>query len=668
MKYKSLNMQNVKIKHIEAKNGLDEKGFIKNSDGQPQYNKNIILSDGVIKTRAGLFTDNSLLLDTSMCDGAAAYKYTATGIVVNINGESLELATARIEYDYSHHFIMVFGIDVNGAVRNLGYMIFNRVDDNTFYSPQNVVFYSGKNQSGGGIFAFVSLKNISGSGEEFRICEINSNYNGWQYVTSSYTPTVYINGRGNAYETLDWSFSSKPQRVECRNLLSSSFYAYYSTDGVSSSFRLPYTDIDNSSVVCRFYINRESYVEWIISGDKTSAVEKIENVEITANLNRKTGVIHFTCNTGEYSLPRIISYPENNVRILAKKTVLGGFEEVLSSKCSVPYGEKWLFSGGKGKNKLYSCDYNNPLYFPENVNNLIGSPDNKVKKLAVNGERIIALKESGVYEVSIKDGGDYNDTSLLADNGSVFKIRDTYNFKKIYGIGVGNEKTVVAYKNYTVWLGNDNGVYLLKNSGNPEKISDKAETLIKEFISLDEALGGIMDEYYILCSGRNAVIINTESGDSYYWEFPLDTAVFGIADFCGKPSFLLSYKNSTDCYAAVLKGDADVLIFGKYHLIKTETLPVESSFWVNCSDFGTLAKKKRIKFVDLQIFAEDECEVTVGEKERLVKFTFSKSELESEPYNTVRLITDLAGVRYAVIGISGKKSINFNAADIYYCE
>lgn len=672
MKFTPLKQGNMKMKHITVSEmSLDMSRLPCDvKDNCLTAVKNMINENGRLVTRQGLYTTADGLLDTSMCDGAESYEYSLTDTEVNIDGVPRQLVTAKIRYDDRNYFILVFGIGENQDVRFLGYMIFGRVDDTTFFCPENIVFYTGKAQSGGGIFALVTLRNqFDDSQTEYGIYEINSDYAYWERCVGEYIPTVYINGTGNAYEEVDWKFSSSPKMPERRNLLSGGFYAYYSSDGVSSSFRLPFTNIDNSSVICRIYTNIGVYSEWVIYSDSSSAKQNFYGAEITANVDRNTGMVYFTtASNSTYSIPIMSAYRENNIRILAQKEVENGLSNIVSSKYSALYKNKWLFSGGDGKNKIYYADYETPLYFPEVSSNEIGANDEAVSGLKVIADRIIAFKSHSMYEISVKNGGDFNTTSLLADNGAIFKKNDTFSVKQLSNICSSKRNTVAVCGEKLVWLGCDNAIYsLAKNSSSIEKISHNIDPLLREIGSDIDCYAAGNAENYILSYGRNAIIINLENNKCFYWEFPEGLEFSGIVPYGRSFSFLYRYNGSTDCYVAGLLGESDILFKGKGYKLTTADLPILCDFALKCFDFDAVAEKKSVKKVDLRLCAKGKSEITVGDRDIFAKFDLEQSAGTDILNDTVTLITDLAGARYIEIAIKSNKGISFGGADIYFC-
>ncbi len=669
MKYKALKQKNISLKRVSASNlSLDmSKMSTDVGDNCLTKVKNMILKDGRLVTRNGLFTAESGLLDVSMCDGAIKYNYFLTETVTAIEGEQRRIAYAKVEYDDRNHFILVFGIGENEDVRALGYMIFGRADDTAFYSPENAVFYTGKAQKGGGIFALVSLKNVFNSSDrEYHIYEIGADYGSWNRSVIDYVPTVYINGTGTSYGESNLKFSNKPKMLEPRNLLNGDFYAYFSADGFSSGFRLPFTNIDNSPVICRVYQNSQDYVEWRIESNSQIAGQDFMGKRIIANIDRASGTFFFTSGSYHYAIPVMDAYRENNIRIFATKNVENGFENIVSSKIVTDYKNKWLFAGGRESNKIYYMNYDTPLYFPDISSNQIGISGGDVTAMTAFSDRIIASTVKGIYEIGVKNGGNFNAMAILGDNGKIFKEPDSFTARKLSDNSIRNNTLAVCGERL-LWLGKDNTVYSLAKSGNGiEEISDGIAPILRQIKSSFECCAVGSEENYILSYGNSAVIINHKDRNCFYWEFPKELKIIGIICYGNDFSFLYQYNGSNECYVAGLSGDRDILFKGRGYRLEIAELPCESEFSLKCFDFGSM-QKKTVKRLDLRLATKGKSTVTVGDRNIYARFNLLETQNQDIFDFVTTFITDLSGMRYVELSVTSDQGINFGGADIYFC-
>ncbi|MEE1075039.1 MAG: hypothetical protein U0K93_06140 [Acutalibacteraceae bacterium] len=666
MKYASLKKSQIKVKHIPVpQNGIDQsRPRTDIADDSLSFAKNIVYSQGKLTTRKGIFTKAESLLNISPANGGEAYEYKLTKTQINFNGKRLRIATSKVNYDQSHIFIFVYGIGDENPV-NLGYIRFDRTDDSCFFVPQNIVFYCGKPQSGGGIFALVTLKNCENPEQTaYDIYEISADLKYWELKQDYYIPTVYINGKGNSYETASWRVMPDPIKPENRNILNGSFYAYYSSDGYSSNFRLPFTNIDAYPIICRIYYTVNEYTEWKIAADKTSATETFYGTEVTANADREKGLIYFTAQSGDYAIPYMTTYSENNIRIMASKAIENGFNSIVSSACATPYGDKILFSGGIQKNKLFYTDFNTPLYFPQVFDNEIGSPDEEITDIIRFSDRIIAFKPHSTYEIKIKNGGNFNTTALLADNGASFKKADSFTVSQIDAFIGSAFNTPEVCGEYLIWLGNDKKTYALsKQSNKAEEISFKFEMLIGSVLADGKLSSAASGKNYILSSATKALIINPK-GDCYYFEFPKGFETVGILSNDDNIFILYRFNQTQNCYIGSLSGETDIIFYGKDNNSATLNLPIESEFTLKSFNFGSIGTGKNIHSIDLQLNHEGNCKITLGDGNIESNFQLAPDRYSGE--GITKIITDIIGVKHAEISVCSNKGISFGGADIYY--
>ena len=418
MKYSCLKLQKGKVLNIPDFNkGIDRSGG-SNEKGSLYLSNNVWVKNGNVVTRPKFSTKDENIIITQLEGGVGRHNFEFTDSIYYHEGEFKRIIYEKFYYDMSGYAVCVYLLNVEGNITNLGYMYFGRLNDTVFFTPENITFYVGKPQNGGGIFALVSLVNeIDYKSREYEIYEINSALDEWERVTNYYIPTVYIYGRGNAYEmasqAINATLSGNPIELETPNLLNGSFYAYFSSDGYSHSFRLPYSNLAKKAVVCRIHESPQKYTEWIISAEEEKDTQTFFGTSVTANVDRTKGIINFTVEAGFYPIPAIDLYCENNIRFMASLDIPNGKEEVISSTCAVNIGSRIVFSGGIAKNKLFYTKYDNPLYFPRNTGDDIGFSDSEVISLLTAGDRIIAFKNAEVYSITVKNGKSINNTALF---------------------------------------------------------------------------------------------------------------------------------------------------------------------------------------------------------------------------------------------------------------
>lgn len=672
MKYTSLKKKGEKILTIPLLDGgiNFSASNRKIADNQLVYSKNMFFESGFLKTRPGIYSENKSILDVSDFNFANHIDYRITDTKVFINGEYKKIAVCDIDYGYSNFIYAMFLLGSDASQLPIGNIYFNRLDDSTFFKPFNITFYCGASKNGSGIFALVSLQNIHNSQQkEYHIYELDKTLKVWNMSYQYYVPTVFINGRGNAYEMAaqnNYVLQSKPTNLEALNMLDGRFYAYYSSDGFSNSFKLPFSNISASSVVCRIYYSLKDYSEWVIYEGETNAKTTFNNTEVTMHIDRQKGLVYFMSAQGDYSIPRMSVYKENNIRILAKKDIEGGFENIVSSTISKDVGFGYIFAGGNKSNELYYCDFERPLYFPVITENYVGASDEPINSLAVSGEKIFIFKSSSIHFGTFKKGEILNNTSLLTDNASIFNTPKKIDIQCITNkSGPLKKQTVDIFNNQPIWQGKDSGIYTVSSSGKIKNISQDFKEFLKINFSADEVYAQILNEQYFLCYNNKIVLINLESEKPtiYFWEFPDEVKIIGLVSSSERIAFVCKNLQTNIAYCASLKGSIDICVSG---LNKSENVyKIKSYIKTKAFDLNSGYRKRRINRLILKMSKIGNCKISIGDDNNFVEFNLKDADI---PLNRqeIDIITNLYGVGSASLSISSDKVINFESADIYY--
>lgn len=674
MKYFSLNNRKREALHIKPPHkGMDlTKPTAHLEDGMLSFCKNMIFSDGVFKTRDGLKSDINNIFNAKDADYLESCEYRITDTEIFYEGENRRIAYATLEYDISHYYILVYLIGEKQDIKYIGYMRFARIDGDTFFVPTDVVFYTGAPQdAGGGIFAFVTRKNIHDESKiSYSVYEVNEDLSFWQSAYRFYIPTVYINGRGNSYELAKAQnnvSTLKPTVLEAPNMLYNCFYAYYTSDGCSSSFRLPFTDIAESGVTCRIYTSLTEYTEWSLYSDVSTTAQNFKGSTVSFNIDRKTGTFYFTSNGADFSIPIISAYRENNIRIMAQKEYEDSFNSVVSCMLCATVGNTIVFSGGKENNRVYYTNYDNPLYFPKIADNIIGYEDEKVEGLYTYADTVYAYKDGKLYSAQLTNGKSINSTSLLADNGKIFY--ENYGFKvncisdKIVSI---KKDTVSALHGKLIWQGKDGEVYYEQSSGKAVKISGELSPVINEFGSYSFAT--VSDGKYMLFCKNKALVFDftqTDNISRYYWEFPSSVNFCGCANIGGNLVLLCSVEDSPICYTATLLGNEDVIIT---NTLWQETNKIQSFARFKSYYLGESSVKKNIYSVFLQLSLSGKTKIKIGDGNNSEEFILKKNGFSLNYQDTVKLIPDLCGVDLVDITLDSESGMVFKGAEIYYTK
>jgi len=639
-----------------SKNGHSHSNSLESS-------KNVWLSNGMLKTRPGIVTEYNRLLDNLDFQGFY-HNYNTADIEISINGEMHQIITEEIEFDDSTYIYLTHFINSQGAPNGRAEMHFQRIDDSNFFRPSKIVFFKGAPQNGCGIFAFVKLVNIENYKEKTsHIYELDAKFSTWNRIVSTYIPTVYINGRGNMYEISSASnqaFKGTPTRLEKLNILNGRFHAYYSSDGHSSSFRLPFSNIADDTVECRFYYSLENYIEWVVEATETSATAQIDNVPVILNIDRSKGIFYFTVEAGDYELPLIGHQNENNIRITATKNTDYNLSDVASSVCALSANSKILLANN---NVIFESDYKNPLYFPTDSVIVIGDSDTPITALSLKGGNVIAFKSEETHRIAIKNGVALNFTSLLADNDRVFFSSDSLYSKCISKeIGCKDKNSVLSYGGSFFWQSATGDIYTLNTSDKAICLSGNISHLIPSiFIGDSKSFAAKQDSYNLFLSNHSALIMyyNDKNPIWYYWEFPQDIYFIGAFTLNGKANFLIKSTEGHFCYTANLGGQEDVLLHYTEDY-ETYSLPIKTEIRSKKIPLGCNNMQKKITTILMDLTAE---KVKISINDRLTANI--RGPRKEGP---VKLIPCINGCRTLDILLESDKPLELGSIDIDYLE
>ncbi len=677
MKYSSLKKEKEKILHIPiASGGINLSQLPGNiGDRQLAEGKNIWFSEGKLKTRPGLRGGLDRLLSAKMTSFADDYKVKMTDTEVYHEGECKRIATEEVITSNSHCLCYVYLVGSSGKAASIGYLHFGRLDDSTFYCPENVTFFAGAPHNGGGIFALVKLYNREAPSQVYyAIYESSAHLGEWQPSYGYYIPTVYINGRGNKYEFAKMSgqvSAKSPTTLEALNMLNGNFYAYYTSDGYSNSFRLPFLRIDNSTVTCRIHYNLNSYIEWMVYGGETSKTEIFMGAKVTMNVDREKGTVYFTNESGnDCAIPLMSMYSENNIRIMARKEIAGGFDAVASSTLSKSSGSDIILSGGLETGRIYTAKYDNPLYFPLINDNVVGSANSAVTAIGTAQGKFYLFKATHVYKVEKVEGAEINKTALLPDNGTIFKETGSYKITNLSNkIGCKNGATIDFYENQPIWQADDGNVYILSSSsGKAELLSKEAEPYLKSELSGGETQAVLSGNKYLLSCGRKAAIMDYSNKTPvwYFWEFPPEVEIVGLTAFLEKFFLLCKGSETGVCYTAALQGERDIILEGSIGNETEVSKDIECALKTKSFALSNKGTKKRINRVILDLYASSKIKIGIGSRGAVSKFCLDEAHLLEGSENIVELIPNMYGEDSVYITLESDKGIATGEADIYY--
>lgn len=676
MKYSSLKRQPVNTLKVKAFDGGVD---LQNPERSIENNqlsscKNMWFKDSRLQTRPGFLGDVKKAVKTQIYGYTGKLDYNITDTEVYYNDSYHRIAISNVLTDDYAHYTYVYLVDLEGNINPIGNMSFLRITSDTFYTPINILFYNGKSETGGGIFAFVTLQNGGDTTQRYYyIYEIDATFSEWNRVFDFYVPTIYINGRGNLYDTArhESSFSApNPKTLESPNILNGRFNAYYTSDGYSNSFRLPFSNLANESVLCRIYYTLQKYVDWRIEAGETKNTQTFFDKSICVEIDRTKGTLYFTTDGEDYPVPVMTKYHENNIKITATKEIPKGFSRVVHSTCSVRNNSKLLISGGESGNTVFVTSYENPLYFPQNSCATVGDVDAEITALSVQQGKIIAFKEYEIYALGFKSGANINEISLLSDNDTIFKKADSIEVSQICErIGCENKHSLVLCGRVNYWLGKDNNIYSLKSvaSQEIENVSEKIKSGMPQVNAKNTfAVGN--EDFYILINGANAVAVDIKRKGLYLWEIPevlsLQSGFYHNAKF----RFICVSPDSTIAYIATLNGEADSYMFyDEKGNISALQSPIKNSMTTKHFALTNMGEFKNIDSIFLSLSAVGKTAITLnGSHTTNINFSLSDEKYNRCEHKAVRLIPHLYGVDSVYLTVSSDDLMSIGEAEISY--
>ncbi len=660
MKSLEINSTNTKHLHIEPiKNGI-----IGNSYPQKEQSlgfrecKNTEYKNGRLITRPALNTNTDSILDNRDFLGGD-HSFEMTDMEFSYEGDIKRMALEKI-FDYMATFICLTHIlNSDGTYFKNIPIYFNRIDDDTFYIPNKINFFKGKPQNGLGIFCITETLNIEDySQHSSKIFELNADMTQWMHIFSAYTPTALINGRGNKYEIAKGTgqaFSGTPTRLEGLNILNGNFHAYYSTDGLSSSFRLPFAGLSSQRIVGRLYYSVQNYVEWNIQENASTAVANLYNVDVTMHVNREKGIVYFTVPAGEYEMPLISDRNENNLRITAVKNCEYSLTDIAAADSVINEEGKIIIAA---KNNIFIADSENPLYFPLQSAVKLGESDKNITALAKAYKTIFAFKENEVYTLSLKKGEILNTTSLLADSDAVFYSGDSISFDCINrNLGCKSKNTITGNNNLIWLLGNDEKIHSLSNTGKVDCALNDSE--ITSFLSADSTISTDTENGCIFINDSHGIAVKNENS-LYYWEFPEEIQIKGAYTINGNTFLLCKTKYKNLAYICKLEGVTDTWLDGSVLSPTVKEKAVSSYFLTDDLTLDCDNTLKNINSLSLKLKGKN---AIICLNNRL---KFRAFNLKEKEFTTVKIAPYLCGTDRINITVSSENPIEVGCIDIKY--
>lgn len=635
--------------------------------------ENIWFSDNQLCTRPGLTVDS---YDPACKAGNFDFiwqKLTFTGVRVMEDGIEKELAYYLHCLDNTHIAVYTYLVDKSKNYTSLGEIMFTGMFVDTFFVPDRLLFLSAGATSGCGIYAFV--KTIRDEKEEYAIYECNSERNGWirHYSSDYYVPTIYINGRGTLFDEVVDAYSNKPIELEQQNLLTGQFKAYFSSDGHSSVFKLPVSNLDDDVFICRVYQAPNDYAEWLLDKGESTKVSDLFGGEVTLTLDRTSGMFSFTSNGEAHPIMKMSRFRSNNIYVFASKTVDKGLETVLGSTVCENFNSFIVLSGSEvDRNAVVLARCSRPLYFPKGAITHVGDSESAVTALKTFGNRLLCFKSDGIYRISLTNGSVYSDNEMLLGVQTDFYKSDTVKNELLYyDHGCIMPKSICVCDNKLIWMDTSHRICLLKSTDSRIKtlsaaVSSKLHDITAE--KYETIVGSFNDGYYILWYGNHALaahISDTDEKTAWYgWKFPDSIKVEDVAEIGGVLRLIVGTGTSGWCHFAELSKGYDLLPDSNEMLVRSD---ISSCFSTARFDFGCPWLRKAVDSVFIEASSPQSIEISFDNEESSHRLDIMMDNDKAEKHITAtyRVRPGLYGVND--VSVTVKSNQPFSVGGLMFC-
>ena len=514
-------------------------GVGKTEDGEITVCRNLYRKNGTLAARPVMSaTDTAVFLDNK---SHMNVYFELSDTILFGDGEYNRIAVTECtnEMSYMRYEFKLLGS--GGRCRDAGSVQFNRVSSDYFIVPHNYTVFSGSPSKGCGVYVIFGGRNYEDKAI-IDIYELNSSRDEWLRIlpTDTYIPDYYINGRGASYTFSELSLPA-PQYKEPINMLNPKFNCYFTSDGISNIYRLP---IRNFKLGPRDFVQftltlpNGQQVEWRITDESVYDTTQIGEYLVELYLEAKTGFFRFYSNPSGYTIP----YSDGDVNNIKVTVCIENNENI--AKIAGMTQSMWYASGSSGSrlclggNRYYPAlvcisQANNPLYFPDSNQFIVGDPSQRVTALGRQNKSVVIFKEKEIYSAYYSSG-----------NFLVTNIHSS--------IGCDIPQTVTMCDNRLVWTNSGGEVYLLATLS---QYSVTAVYRIPSIIPPEEILTAYyraacsFKDMYMLFIGNRAYVMDyadaakrntadfVKSVRWFVWEFPEDTTV--LSAFAGETKLTL---------------------------------------------------------------------------------------------------------------------------------
>lgn len=568
-----MNLKKVKLENLKTMTA-DISNCSHNRQTKDALPKNMYFSGERLKTRLGAAPFGDVIFNSeetynnyekTIFTDCHYYKNGLKGrIFIIVNNDEISNIT--------YYFYIMWS---SGEVTCVGQIEFTSASETTFGRPETFTLYTGKATRGCGIYFLVRLVYGDGSEDFVKLYELNEDMSEWQYVYSGdiYIPTVLAFGRGQNYyraEELDSRISlSKTINPEAENILTDEFLAYYTTEGYSAAFQLPYSSIGQGAVSCVYNDFINEYHFSIDYGQSLSKTVVIDSKSYRLGCNRNNGIIYFV---DENNVSIALPYTgfENNLKVLASRVESDDMIKLgaMSKSMSIPAGREGsgnqtvIFYGNELSEGGKICWINseNPLYFPKSCIATPGNISGKLEGAYVHSNNLYLFDKENLYTASVHTANNFDLALILK---GVLSANEA-DYDKITFNGTTSlpgeiiKDTVVTFSDRVLFTLSNGEVYEQKGNTAPS-FKKVAELYLYDFLP-DCAVsykGG-----YLLTKGTDAYYYDIKNECIFYWQLVADIiAGFSFSDECILFAKCIYNDYSTIIYEIQFKGDTDRAIW-----------------------------------------------------------------------------------------------------------
>lgn len=567
-----MTLKNAKLEKLKTAESKDIRESVKfgSSEGLPI---NMLFDEDKLRTRPGTKPYDKPIFDSARTfDNYERVLFTDCYYYKdNVKGRLIIVVDNDLMSNIKYHFYIAYS---NGQSDSAGFIEFTRASYDTFGIPDTFTVYTGKPTRGKGIYFMVRLVYGEGMEDVVRIYELSEDMSEWLYMYSGdfYVPTVLAFGRGENYYRANESEQrivlSKPVRLEDENLLTNQFIAYYSTDGYSSAFQLPYEDLGDEGISCVYRTVTDEYTFNIPAGAYISEPITIDSKKYRFGCNRSLGTIYFLdSNSASVAFPYLGF--ENNLKVSACRKIsdemikLGAMSKCMAfptgregngSKTVVFYGNV-LDEGGK----LCWINSEKPLYFPKGCSASPGDINNKLLGAYFYRNSLYVFNSEELYQGSVSKADNFDLSLVLKGISPSSKVNyDIISFKGVTLLPQEPiSETVAVFDDRILFAGKKGGVYEL-SLGAALKVKKVADLSYDDFTP---TFAVTYKEGYLLANNLKAYYYHPKKECLSAWE--LLPSIIGGYSFTEETILFAECscrEMSTLIYALHFAGEEDVIL------------------------------------------------------------------------------------------------------------